>query len=277
MQTRVIRVNDVKIGGNNPLVLIAGPCVIESEQHAIRHAEALKDIAFRARIPFIFKSSYDKANRSSIGSYRGVGFKKGIKILEKIRRDLNVPVISDVHSKEEVKIAAKVLDIIQIPALLSRQTDLIVEAARTKRIINVKKGQFMAPEDMENVIEKIKSAGNNNILLTERGSCFGYHNLVSDLRSLPIMRGFGFPVIYDATHSVQMPASLGKSSGGMRIFVPGLVRAAVGMGCDGIFLEVHENPDKAPCDGPNMLPIKELYSLLKDVIMMDGIVRKYER
>lgn len=274
MLTREVRVKDIKIGGKNPLILIAGPCVIESRHHAIRHAKELKDIASRVGIPFVFKSSYDKANRSSIGSYRGVGLKEGIKILEKIKQDLSIPVTSDVHSNEEIEAASKVLDIIQIPALLSRQTDIITTAAMTKRIINVKKGQFMAPEDMRNVIDKIKASGNNNILLTERGSCFGYHNLVSDLRALPIMRQMGFPVIYDATHSVQMPSALGKSSGGMRIFVPGLVRAAVSMGCDGIFLEVHEDPDKAPCDGPNMLPLKELESLLKDVMMIERIIKK---
>lgn len=260
--TREIKVGNVKIGANNPTVLIAGPCVIESEKSALRHAKALKDITGRLGVPFIYKSSYDKANRTSISSFRGPGIKNGLKILQKIKKELSLPILSDVHCKEEVKEAAKVLDIIQIPAFLSRQTDLISAAADTGRVVNIKKGQFLAPWDMRHAVKKIESSGNKNIILTERGVSFGYNNLVSDFRSILIMMEFGYPVIYDATHSVQMPGGLGEKSGGERRFIPYLAMAAVTCGVNGIFVEVHENPDKALSDGPNMMKLAELEKML---------------
>jgi len=252
----------VSIGGANPVVLIAGPCVIESEAGALRHARAIKAIAGRLGIPFIFKSSYDKANRTSIHSYRGPGLKSGLKILKRIKDSVGVPILSDVHCKEDVKEAAKVLDIIQIPAFLSRQTDLVVASARTGKAVNIKKGQFLAPWDMAHVIKKIESTGNRKIILTERGVSFGYNNLVSDFRSLLIMKELGYPVIYDATHSVQIPAGKGSKSGGERKFIPYLSMAAITCGADAIFMEVHEAPDRALSDGPNMVKLSELESIL---------------
>jgi 2-dehydro-3-deoxyphosphooctonate aldolase (KDO 8-P synthase) len=262
---RQISVGNITIGDNNPLVLIAGPCVIESETHCLDTAKRIKDIAAKMGIPFIFKSSFDKANRLSIDSYRGPGLKRGLEVLHKIKQKLNVPVLSDIHCVKDIAAAAKVLDIIQIPALLCRQTDIVVAAAKTGKVINIKKGQFLAPWDVLPIIKKIESAGNRSILITERGSSFGYNNLVSDFRALSIMGQFGYPVIYDATHSVQLPGGKGTSSGGQREFVAGLSRAAVAFGCDGLFLEVHPQPDKAPCDGPNMIDLKELQGLLKQV------------
>ena len=258
-----IRVKNIKIGQGNPLVLIAGPCVIESEKACIDTAKRIKDIAERAGMPFIFKSSFDKANRLSIDSFRGPGLNKGLEILNKVKQKLNLAILSDIHCQEQIKEAAKVLDIIQIPALLCRQTDIIVAAAKTKKVINIKKGQFLAPWDILPIIKKIESTGNKSILITERGVSFGYNNLVSDFRSLKIMRDFGYPVIYDATHSIQLPGGKGSCSGGQREFVSGLSRAAVAFGCDGLFLEVHPNPDKALCDGPNMINLKDLERLLK--------------
>ncbi len=259
---RTITIGKIKIGGGNPLILIAGPCVIESEASALRHAKILKDITRSFDIPFIYKSSYDKSNRTSIDSYRGPGLKKGLAILKKIKDKLDLPVLSDIHCKEEIKDAAKVLDVIQIPAFLSRQTDLILAAAKTGRVVNIKKGQFLAPWDMRHVIKKIEAGGNRSILLTERGVSFGYNNLVSDFRSLLIMREFGYPVIYDATHSVQIPSGLGDKSGGERRFIPYLSMASVTCGADGIFLEVHENPDRALSDGPNMMRMKDMEKML---------------
>lgn len=259
---REIKISDVKIGSNNPLVLIAGPCVIESESSALRQARALKDITRRLGVPFVFKASYDKANRSSINSFRGPGLKKGIKVLQRIKDEMGLPILSDVHCKEEVREASKVLDIIQIPAFLSRQTDLILAAADTGRAVNIKKGQFLAPWDMGNVVKKIESIGNKRIILTERGVSFGYNNLVSDFRSVLIMKEFGYPVVYDATHSVQMPGGLGDKSGGESAFIPYLSMAAVACGVNGIFLEVHENPSKALSDGPNMVKMSELERML---------------
>ena len=260
--TREIKIGNVKIGSDNPLVLIAGPCVIESEKSAIRHAKSLKDIARRLGIPLVYKSSYDKANRTSLDSFRGPGLKKGLKILKKIKDDLGLPILSDVHCKEEIKDAAKVLDIIQIPAFLSRQTDLILAAARTGKVVNIKKGQFLAPWDMRHVVKKIESIGNKNIILTERGVSFGYNNLVSDFRSVLIMKNLGYPVVYDATHSVQMPGGLGDKSGGESLFIPYLSMAAVACGVDGIFIEVHENPKRALSDGPNMMKLSDLENML---------------
>ncbi|MDP2905442.1 MAG: 3-deoxy-8-phosphooctulonate synthase [Candidatus Omnitrophota bacterium] len=260
-----IRVSDIKIGDKNPLVLIAGPCVIESESFCLETAKKIKDIAAAAKIPFIFKSSFDKANRLSIESFRGPGLKKGLDVLHKVKQKLKVPVLSDIHCRRDIEEAAKVLDVIQIPAFLCRQTDIVVAAAKTGKVINIKKGQFLAPWDILPIIKKVESAGNKRILLTERGVSFGYNNLVTDLRALKIMRDFGYPVIYDATHSVQLPGGRGKSSGGQREFVEGLSRAAVAFGCDGLFLEVHPDPDRAPCDGPNMIDLKDLAKLLIQV------------
>jgi len=260
--TREVVAGGVGIGGRNPVVLIAGPCVIESEASALRHARAIKAIAGRLNMPFIFKSSYDKANRTSIHSFRGPGLKKGLKILKRIKDSLGIPILSDVHCKEEVKEAAKVLDIIQIPAFLSRQTDLVLASARTGRAVNIKKGQFLAPWDMAHVVKKIESTGNRKIILTERGVSFGYNNLVSDFRSLLIMKGLGYPVVYDATHSVQIPAGKGSKSGGERKFIPYLSMAAVTCGADAIFMEVHEDPNKAKSDGPNMVKLSELEGML---------------
>jgi len=267
--TKEVVAGGVKIGGANPLVLIAGPCVIESESSAMRHARALKSIAVRANIPFIYKASYDKANRTSGSSYRGPGIKKGLKILKKIKEDFGIPVLSDVHSVEEVKESAKVLDIIQIPAFLCRQTDLILEAAGTGRVVNVKKGQFLAPWDMKNVVKKIESTGNRKILLTERGASFGYNTLVSDFRSLLIMKDLGYPVVYDATHSVQSPGGMGEKSGGDRKYIPYLAMASVVCGANAIFMEVHEDPDSALSDGPNMIKLDSLEGLLTKLIKIE--------
>jgi len=260
--SNVVKVGNIGIGGNSPVVLIAGPCVIESEASALRHARLLKKISKSVGIPLIYKSSYDKANRTSIDSFRGPGLEKGLRILKRIKDEVKVPILSDVHCKEEMAKAAQVLDIIQIPAFLSRQTDLILAAARTGRAVNIKKGQFLAPWDMKHVIRKIESTGNKNIILTERGVSFGYNNLVSDFRSLLIMRQFGYPVIYDATHSVQIPSGLGNKSGGEAAFIPYLSMAAVTCGADGVFMEVHENPDKALSDGPNMMKLSKLGDLI---------------
>lgn len=262
---RQVSVKNIKIGDKNPLVLIAGPCVIESETLCLDIAKRIKDIAAKLGIPFIFKSSFDKANRLSVESYRGPGIKKGLETLSKVKQKLRIPVLSDIHCQKDIAEAAKVLDIIQIPAFLCRQTDIVVAAARTGKIVNIKKGQFLAPWDILPIIRKIESTGNKDILITERGVCFGYNNLVSDFRSLSIMRQMGYPVIYDATHSVQLPGSKGQCSGGQREFVAGLSRAAVAFGCDGLFLEVHPKPDKAPCDGPNMISLKELEKLLRQI------------
>jgi len=271
--TKEIKIKNVKIGGKNGIVLIAGPCVIETEPHAMRHAEKIKKISDKLGIGFIFKSSYDKANRSSLKSYRGPGIDEGLKILAKVKKELDVPILSDVHCRSELDKAKDVLDIIQIPAFLCRQTDFITETAKTKRAVNVKKGQFLSPWDVKNIIDKIEACGNKNIIITERGVMFGYNNLISDFRSLEIMREYGYPIVYDATHSVQLPGSQGCASGGERKFVAGLSRAAAAVGCDGLFLEVHENPDKAPCDGPNMITLEMLEKLLEEVKKIDAIVK----
>ena len=269
---RQIKVGKIKIGRGNPLILIAGPCVIESEELCLSVAKRIKAICREMNISFIFKSSFDKANRTSIDSFRGPGLKKGLRVLAKIKEKLSIPVLSDVHCKEELKQAGRILDVIQIPAFLCRQTDLVFAAARTGKVINIKKGQFLAPWDILAIIKKAESAGNKNILITERGVSFGYNNLVSDLRSLTIMRDFGYPVIYDATHSVQLPSGLGKTSGGESRFVPAFCRAAVAFGCDGLFIEVHPHPDKALCDGPNMIDLKELQGLLKQVKKIEKVL-----
>lgn len=272
--TKTISVGRIKIGGKGPLVLIAGPCVIESESSAVRHAKAIMAVAERLDIPYIYKSSYDKANRTSLRSYRGPRLKKGMQILKRVKDETGVPVLSDVHCKEELDAAAAVLDVIQIPAFLSRQTDFIIAAAKTKRVINIKKGQFMAPWDVKFAIEKAESAGNRSIIITERGASFGYNNLVSDMRALPLLGELGYPVVFDATHSVQLPGGMGKASGGESRFVPVLARAAVAAGCDGLFLEVHEDPGCALCDGPNSLALKDLEELLVIVKEIDSIVKE---
>jgi 2-dehydro-3-deoxyphosphooctonate aldolase (KDO 8-P synthase) len=252
---------------------MAGPCVIESESHARQMAAALKEITARVGIDLVFKASFDKANRTSIRAFRGPGLKEGLAILARIREDYGLPVVSDIHEASQAEAAGEVLDIIQIPAFLCRQTDLLVAAAKTGRVINVKKGQFLAPWDMKNVVEKLRETGNDQILLTERGASFGYNTLVVDMRSLPIMRGFGVPVIFDGTHSVQQPGGQGSSTGGQREFVPTLTRAAVAAGVDGLFLEVHDNPDQACSDGPNMVPLHQLEALLKQVISLHQLVQ----
>ena len=274
MQVRSVPLGgDVVIGGGNPLVLIAGPCVIESEAHARKMALALKGIASDLRVPFVFKSSYDKANRSAAANFRGPGFAEGLRILRKIRGDFGVPVLSDIHSPDEAEEAGRTLDVLQIPAFLCRQTDLLLAAGRAGKAVNVKKGQFAAPWDMKNAVEKVESAGNRNVLLTERGATFGYNNLVSDMRALPLMRLLGVPVIFDATHSVQLPGGQGASSGGDRDLAPILARAAAAAGIDGLFLEVHDNPDAAPCDGPNMIRLADLRPLLETVLAIDAVTR----
>lgn len=271
--TRELAVGTLKIGGGRPLVLIAGPCVIESEDASLRHAERLMTICNGLGMPLIFKSSYDKANRTSIHAFRGPGLEEGLRILEKVKNSLGIPVLSDIHSIEQVVPAAQVLDILQIPAFLCRQTDLLVAAARTGKVINIKKGQFLAPWDMRNVVGKMLSSDNDNIILTERGASFGYNNLVVDMRSFPVMRSYGYPVVFDATHSVQLPGGQGESSGGQREFVETLARAAVATGIDGIFMEVHEDPAAALCDGPNSIPLSELPALLKRLQAIDAVVR----
>jgi len=271
-KVKIVNVRNLAIGQRQPLVFIAGPCVIESHESCLKLADKLKTIFQKNKLPFIFKASYDKANRTSGNSYRGPGVKEGIKILADIKKRLDLPILSDVHSEEEIPIVSETLDIIQIPAFLCRQTDLILAAAKTGKPINIKKGQFLAPWDMKAVVEKVRSTGNEQILLTERGTCFGYNNLVSDMRSLVIMRELGYPVIYDATHSVQLPGGQGNVSGGERNMVMPLARAAVATGCDGLFLEVHENPEKALSDAATMLSIEALPNLLEQVLEIHSVV-----
>ncbi|HPL62342.1 MAG TPA: 3-deoxy-8-phosphooctulonate synthase [Syntrophales bacterium] len=267
----------VRIGGGAPFVLIAGPCVIESEDLVWKTAEYLKELAGRLGIPLVFKSSFDKANRSAADSFRGPGLVKGLEILGRIKRELDIPVLSDVHRFEEIEPAAQALDVLQVPAFLCRQTDFVMEVARRARAINIKKGQFLAPWDVSTLIEKAVAAGNGNILVTERGTTFGYNNLVADMRSLPAIRKMGVPVVFDATHSAQMPGGAGRSSGGDRAVVPCLARAAAGAGVDGLFLEVHPDPDRALCDGPNSLALDALPELLSVLKEIDAVVKKAER
>jgi 2-dehydro-3-deoxyphosphooctonate aldolase (KDO 8-P synthase) len=270
-RTRAVRIGAVTIGGGAPLALIGGPCAIENEKHALMMAERLVGITGAKRVPFVYKSSYDKANRSSVRSYRGPGLKEGLRILRRVKDVLGVPVLSDVHDVSEVAPAAAELDALQVPAFLCRQTDLILACARTGRPVNVKKGQFLAPWDMLNVVDKIRSAGGEDILLTERGTSFGYNNLVVDFRSLPIMRAWGYPVVFDATHSVQLPGGQGDRSGGERQYVQTLARAAVAVGVDALFMEIHEDPDRTLpdgrplSDGPNMLRLDDLPRLLDEI------------
>jgi 2-dehydro-3-deoxyphosphooctonate aldolase (KDO 8-P synthase) len=274
-KTHEIPLHSLRLGGKNPLFLIAGPCVIESESHARKMAESVAKIASDAGIPYIFKASYDKANRSSAKSFRGPGAKEGLRILAKIKSDLKLPILTDIHEREQAAPAAEVVDILQIPAFLSRQTDLLEAAARTNRIVNVKKAQFLSPWDMKNVVEKLAATGNDNIILTERGASFGYQNLVVDVRTFPIMKKFGYPVVFDATHSVQLPGGQGHASGGQPEFIEPLARAAVAAGVDGVFLETHDNPAEALSDGPNALPLSQLPLLLSRLKELSALVRKW--
>ena len=269
-------VGNVRFGAGAPLFLIAGPCVIESEGHALMMAEKLGAVAAELGVPYIFKASYDKANRSSVSSYRGPGLKNGLKILAKIKKKTGLPVLTDVHQASEVEAAAEVCDILQIPAFLSRQTDLLVAAGESGRVVNIKKGQFLSPAEMRNAAEKVASTGNEKIILTERGNSFGYQNLVVDMRSFPIMRKFGYPVVFDVTHSVQLPGGEGKSSGGQPEFIEPLARAGVAAGVDGLFLEVHDNPGKALSDGSNALALGQFRALMEKIVALGALVRKWD-
>ena len=273
MENKIINCNGIKISNKNPLTLIAGPCQLESEQHSMDMAGRIKEITDKFKIGFIYKTSFDKANRTSLTSKRGAGLEKSLPVFDKIKKDLKIPVLTDIHSIEQCSIISKHVDILQIPAFLCRQTDLLIAAAKTNKIINVKKGQFLAPWDMKNVTKKISESGNNNILVTERGASFGYNTLVSDMRALPIMAELGYPVIFDATHSVQQPGGMGDKSGGQREFVEYLARAAVAVGVAGVFIETHQDPDNAPSDGPNMLPIEKLEHLLNQLFEIDKLVK----
>lgn len=273
--TREIELGKLRLGGGNPLFLIAGPCVIESETHARILAEKIAKIAIDAEVPYIFKASYDKANRSSLKAFRGPGMKEGLRILEKIKKELKLPILTDIHDASQAEPAAEVCDVLQIPAFLARQTDLLLAAGKTGRVVNIKKGQFLSPWDMGNVIEKVESTGNKNIFLTERGTSFGYQNLVVDMRSFPVMQRTGYPVVFDVTHAVQLPGGQGNASGGQPQFIEPLARAAVAAGVDGIFLETHDNPAAARSDGPNALPLSQLRALLMKLKSLNSVIRRW--
>lgn len=270
---RIVEVGQVRFGGQLPLCLVAGPCAIENEELTLRIAEFLKKLSLELGIGLVFKASYDKANRTSVSSFRGPGQDEGLRILQRVKEELDLPVVSDVHDVSQVTAAAEVLDMLQIPAFLSRQTDLLVAAGLSGKPVNLKKGQFLAPWDIEHGIGKIASTGNRDILLTERGASFGYNNLVTDMRALVIMRETGYPVIYDATHSVQLPGGAGGTSSGQRQYVGALSRAAAATGIDGLFWEVHENPEQALCDGPNSLPLEQLKPMLQQILAIDALVK----
>ena len=272
--TTVPRGKNVSVGPEHPLLLLAGPCALESGELGWRIAKEMKEICQRLGISYVFKASFDKANRTSLDSFRGPGLRNGLRQLDRIRQEVGVPVVSDVHESNQVDLAADALDIIQIPAFLCRQTDLLVAAAKSGRTVNLKKGQFTSPWDMRHAVKKIRAAGCNRLLLTERGTSFGYNNLVVDMRSLPVMRSLGCPVIFDATHSVQLPGGMGGSSGGQRQFIPTLSRAAVAAGIDGLFMEVHPDPDKALCDGPNSIPLNQVEALLEQLLAIRETVQK---
>ena len=274
-RTKQVRIGDLVVGGGAPLLLVAGPCVIESEDHLLRTGEAIMAACHAEGIPCVLKSSYDKANRSSWRSFRGPGLYEGLRILSRVKEKLGVPVLSDVHEVQQVRDAAEVLDVIQIPAFLCRQTDLLLAAARTGKPVNVKKGQFLSPWDAANIVEKVRSVGSEQIVLTERGTSFGYNNLVVDFRSLPVMRSYGYPVLFDATHSLQLPGGAGHASSGQSQFIPHLARAAVAAGVDGLFMEVHPDPAGAPSDGSNMLRLADLQGLLKQVKGVQEAVAPY--
>lgn len=269
----IVTVGNYKVGQGCPMLLMAGPCVLEGYERSLMIGQRAKDIADKLGMPYVFKASFDKANRSSYNSFRGPGLKEGLAILAQIKKDLGVPIVTDIHEPAQAEPVAEVADILQIPAFLCRQTDLVYQAAKTGRTVNVKKGQFLAPWDMKNVIKKIEEAGNHNIMLTERGASFGYNTLVTDMRGLAIMRELGYPVVMDATHSVQIPGGQGTSSGGQSQYVPHMARAAAAVGIDALFLEVHDNPAEALSDGPNMVKLDNLEALLKDVLAIDKIVR----
>jgi 2-dehydro-3-deoxyphosphooctonate aldolase (KDO 8-P synthase) len=270
----IVAVGKVKFGNGLPLAVIAGPCALESRAHAFEMAAALKEIAAGLGVGLVYKTSFDKANRTSASSARGLGLDKALTIFADLRRELSIPVLTDVHEPDQCALVAEAVDVLQIPAFLCRQTDLLVAAAKTGRAINVKKGQFLAPWDMANVVAKITAAGNPNVLVTERGVSFGYNTLISDMRALPILAKIGAPVIFDATHSVQQPGGQGTSSGGERAFVPVLARAATAVGVAGVFIETHQDPDRAPSDGPNMIPLKDLASLLERLMQFDALAKK---
>ena len=269
----VVRLASVAISNSLPLALIAGPCQLESREHALEMATALKEIAGKAGVGLVYKTSFDKANRTSAGGRRGLGFERSLPIFAEIRESLGIPVLTDVHEREQCAAVAEAVDVLQIPAFLCRQTDLLIAAAQTGRVVNVKKGQFLAPWDMTNVVAKVTGAGNANVLVTERGASFGYNTLVSDFRALPIMAKIGAPVVFDATHSVQQPGGRGESSGGDRDMVPYLARAAVAVGCAAVFMETHQDPDHAPSDGPNMLNLRDVPALLAELVAIDRIAK----
>jgi len=273
MEYKTINCNGMEISNNKKISLIAGPCQLESEQHAMDMAGKIKEIANKFKIGFIYKTSFDKANRTSIKGKRGAGLDKSLPVFDKIKKELKVPILTDIHNEEQCTIVSKHVDVLQIPAFLCRQTDLLVAAAKTNKVINVKKGQFLAPWDMVNVTKKISDSGNNNILVTERGASFGYNTLVSDMRSIPIMAKNGYPVIFDATHSVQQPGGMGDKSGGQREFVEYLARAAVAVGVAGVFIETHQDPDNAPSDGPNMVPLNKLENLINQLFEIDNLIK----
>ena len=273
MKNLTVKCGSIEISNSNNFCLIAGPCQLETEQNAMDMCDKIKEITSKLGVNFIYKTSFDKANRTSLKGKRGIGLEQSLPIFDKIKKELKIPILTDVHNIEQCSIVADHVDILQIPAFLCRQTDLLIAAAKTKKIINVKKGQFLAPWDMVNVTKKISDSGNNNILVTERGASFGYNTLVSDMRSLPIMAKNGFPVIFDATHSVQQPGGQGDKSGGQREFVEHLSRAAVAVGVAGVFMETHQDPDNAPSDGPNMIPLSNLENLLKQLIEIDNIIK----
>jgi len=273
MPNHKVKCSNFEIANNKPFTLIAGPCQLENEKHALKISSELKKITNDLGINLIYKTSFDKANRTSLKGKRGMGLEKSLPIFDKIRKEVGLPVLTDVHTAEQCSIVKDHVDVLQIPAFLCRQTDLLIAAAKTGKIINVKKGQFLAPWDMSNVIKKIEDSGNKNILITERGASFGYNTLVSDMRALPIMSKFGFPIVFDATHSVQQPGGMGEKSGGQREFVPYLARAATAVGIGAIFMETHEDPDNAPSDGPNMVPLNEVKALLKKLTEIDKLVK----
>jgi len=273
MKNLTVKCGSIEISNTNKFCLIAGPCQLETEQHAMDMSGKIKEITSKLGINFIYKTSFDKANRTSLKGKRGIGLEQSLPIFDKIKKELNVPILTDIHNAEQCSLVAKHVDILQIPAFLCRQTDLLIAAAKTKKIINVKKGQFLAPWDMVNVTKKISDSGNNNILVTERGASFGYNTLVSDMRSLPIMAKNGYPVIFDSTHSVQQPGGQGDATGGQREFVEHLSRAAVAVGVAGVFMETHQDPDNAPSDGPNMIPLSSLKNLLKQLIEIDNVIK----
>ena len=276
MTSRGFEIGKIRVGGDAPLFVIAGPCVIESEAHATSMAEHLRAASEELGVPLIFKASYDKANRSSVSSYRGPGLQEGLRILGKIKRETGLPILTDVHEVSHVGPAAEVCEVLQIPAFLSRQTDLLVAAGRSGRAVNIKKGQFLSPREIGNAAGKVASTGNQKIILTERGSSFGYQNLVVDVRSFPIMRRFGYPVVFDVTHSVQLPGGEGKSSGGQPEFIEPLARAGAAVGIDGIFLEVHDNPAKALSDGTNALPLEQFQPLMRKVVQLSALAREWQ-